>query len=367
MQAIGPDRSVKNKWLWEGMKQLGIDVVNAGEDDIPELIGLGIDYKNTDRFISANLLSAKSGDLLLKPHTVRMFSLPETEKKFRVGFIGLSARDSYLRTEAAGYVWADPIASAKKWLPELKQQCDFLIALACMPAKDAVQLAVETSEIDMILAGFKHQGAGLPAKINKSTLIYAEDEGRILGELRFVLDRIGKLDVKPLHHALTRNVKDDPEMAAFIGRAKAEISSVQRQIAKGNGDAPVAAGAMPGLQFITSQGCAGCHQAEFDLWKKSNHAHAIEILKKEKKEFDSRCVVCHVTGSGQVGGFIDLYKTPQMANVQCEACHGPGGEHSLRPTEVSMAKLGPNSCLVCHTKSNSPEFEYASYWQEIKH
>jgi hypothetical protein len=37
------------------------------------------------------------------------------------------------------------------------------------------------------------------------------------------------------------------------------------------------------------------------VWQKSQHAHAIEILKKEKKEFDSSCVGCHVTGNGKPG------------------------------------------------------------------
>jgi len=366
MQATGPDRVVKNKWLWRGMNQLGIQVINVAEDDIGEIISQGMDYQNSDRFISANLLSKESGMPLLKPYVIKSISLPGNPRKFRLGFIGLSSRNSYIPTDEAGYVWADPLVSARKWLPELRQQCDFVIALACMPAKDAVQLAVDTSNIDIILTGFKHQGSGLPATINKSSLIYAEDEGRILGELRFLV-RNGEGDVKPLNHILTRNVPDDPEMAAFIVRAKEEISSRQNEIAKGNGIGSARAETITVSNYIGSQSCAQCHQAAFDAWAKSKHAHAIDILKKEKKEFDSSCVVCHVTGAGQAGGFTDLYKTPQMANVQCEACHGPGREHSLKAPAVKMAKTGPEYCLGCHTKGNSPEFEFVSYWEKIKH
>ena len=36
-------------------------------------------------------------------------------------------------------------ASAKKWLPELRKECDFLIVLACLPAREAVQLAVDNT------------------------------------------------------------------------------------------------------------------------------------------------------------------------------------------------------------------------------
>jgi 2',3'-cyclic-nucleotide 2'-phosphodiesterase (5'-nucleotidase family) len=366
MQGTGPDRTVKNKWMWEGMSLLGIQVLNVGEDDIAELIALGVDYKNSDRLISANLLSKETGEPLLKPYVIKLISLPGTEKKLRLGFLGLSGRDSYLKTDAAGYVWADPQNTAKKWLPELREKCDFLIVLACMPASDAVQLAVNNSNIDIIVTGFKHQASGPPANIGKSTFVYAEDEGRILGELRFIVPRGENLQVKPLNHVLTRNVKDDPDMAAFISKAKTEISAAQNEIAKGNKLNPTQVEATVST-FITSQNCAACHRAEFDVWAKSGHAHAINILKRERKEFDTSCVICHVTGAGKPGGFTNLYQTPQMANVQCEACHGPGREHSLRPTEAKMPKLGSGDCLVCHTKSNSPEFEFASYWQKIKH
>src|SRR5207302_10674539 len=120
-------------------------------------------YVSSDRSIAANLLSEESGMPLFKPYVINSISLPGNPRKFRLGFIGLSSRHSYIPTDESGYVWAGPLVSARKWLPELRQQCDFVIALACMPAKDAVQLAVDTSNIDIILTGFKHQGSGLPA------------------------------------------------------------------------------------------------------------------------------------------------------------------------------------------------------------
>ena len=366
MQGLGMDRTVKNKWLWQGMNQLGISVYNVAEDDVAELLGQGIEISNSDYFISANLFSVKTGKLLLKPYVVKSMSLQGTERKFRLGFLGLSGRDSYFTTDAAGYVWEDPLASAKKWLPELRKECDFLTVLACMPAKDAVQLAVDNSNIDLILNGFKQQFSAPAARINQSTLVYAEDEGRILGELRFQIAKGERIDVKPFNHVLTRNVKDDPEMAAFMIKAKAEISSEQRALAGSNGS-DISLGQQSASSYITSQNCGACHASAFETWQKSRHAHAIEILKKEKKEFDTSCVVCHVTGAGKAGGFVDLYATSHLANVQCEACHGQGREHSLKPAEVKMTKLFPSICITCHTKSNSPEFEFASYWEKIRH
>jgi cytochrome c554/c'-like protein len=364
MQGMGDDRSIKNHWLWQGMERLGIQVLNVAEDDIAGLQALGVKLKDSDRFISANLISTKTGEPLLKPYVVKQIALKGSNQKYRVGFLGLSSRESFLKTDAAGYTWADPQASAKKWLPELRKECDFLIVLACLPAREAVQLAVDNTNIDIIMSGFKHQMSGLPARINQSTILYAEDEGKTLGELRFSVARGQKVDVQPLNHALTRNVKDEPEMAALISQAKAAISQEQRALVNQSAPLPVSAGA---ASFATSARCAPCHAAAFDVWQKSQHAHAIEILRKEKKEFDSSCVGCHVTGNGRAGGFVNLNQTPQLANVQCEACHGSGIRHAERPGEAKMAKLTADACLTCHTKSNSPEFEFASYWSKIKH
>jgi len=344
------------------MNRLDIQVINVAENDIGELLAQGVDVKNSDRFISANLFSAETGQPLLKPYVVQQISIPGNPRTFRVGFLGISDRDSFLKTDELGYTWGDPLESAKKWLPELRQKCDFVIVLACVPQGAAIQLAVQTSMIDLIIDGFKHQASAPPAAINKSTLVYAEDEGRILGELRFTVGQ-GSGDVKPFTHVLTRNVPDDPEIARFIAKAKVEISDVQHQLAKSNGGAEP----LPESNFITSVNCAPCHQTAFDVWSKSRHAHAIETLVKEKKEFDTVCVTCHVTGSGKPGGFVDLYRTAQLANVQCETCHGAGREHRLNPAEAKMAKVAVENCVVCHTKSNSPEFEFASYWEKVKH
>jgi Cytochrome c554 and c-prime len=366
MQGTGNDRTVKNKWLWQGMEKVGIEVLNVAEDDIAELQAQGVDIKS-DRFISANLISTATGQPLLRPYVVKEIPLKDTEKKYRLGFLGLAAREGFVKTEEAGYIWADPLPSAKKWLPELQHKCDFLIVLACMPTKDAVQLAIENSNVDIILTGFKHQASVPPARISQSTLVYVEDEGKILGELRFTRVPGRRVDVQPVNHVLTRNVKDDPEMLAFISQAKAAISTEQRALADAGGTAARPTLSTEGSPFLTSASCAACHEAAYQVWEKSQHAHAIETLKKEKKEFDSACVGCHVTGAGKPGGFVDLNQTAHLANVQCEACHGSGREHIARPTEARMTKLTAASCLSCHTKSNSPEFEFAAYWSKIKH
>jgi mono/diheme cytochrome c family protein len=367
MQNFGPDRKVKNKWVLQGMKQLGVEVLNVTESDIDELKAQGVDFQQDDQFISANLISSGTNSPLVKPYRVKQITLPGAQKEFRLGFLGLSSQEGNYKTDEKGYLWADPLLSAKQWIPELRKQCDFLIVLACMPSKDAIQLAVDNPDVDVILNGFKHQWSDPPSKINQSTIVYAEDEGRILGELRLRIAGKEKAEVNPVNHLLTKVVKDDPEMAAFVGRAKEEITAQQRSLA--NEKPPLAASFVLRVNspYLTSKPCESCHATAYEVWQHSKHAKAIDILKQVKREFDSSCVGCHTTGKGKTGGFEDLNQTPELANVQCEACHGPGRAHSAKPAEFKMARLNSSDCLQCHTRSNSPEFGFANYWPKIKH
>ncbi|MFQ5872240.1 MAG: cytochrome c family protein [Dehalococcoidia bacterium] len=88
--------------------------------------------------------------------------------------------------------------------------------------------------------------------------------------------------------------------------------------------------------------CGKCHHVQYISWEKRPHAKAFEALKPgERIEVkraaglrpmqdyteDGKCLKCHTTGYGKPGGFVSLERTPAMANVQCESCHGAGGDY----------------------------------------
>jgi len=96
-------------------------------------------------------------------------------------------------------------------------------------------------------------------------------------------------------------------------------------------------------KYVGAKKCKACHMKQYKSWKKTNMAGSFENLKsgvkaEEKKKagldpdkdytHDEDCVKCHVTGYGKPGGFTSIEETPKLAGVQCESCHGPGGEYS---------------------------------------
>jgi hypothetical protein len=91
-----------------------------------------------------------------------------------------------------------------------------------------------------------------------------------------------------------------------------------------------------------SNRCRKCHIKEYRSWQKTAMAKAFEVLKPgeraeektkagldPKKDYtkDADCLPCHTTGYGKPGGFVDIAKTPNLAGVGCENCHGPGGTY----------------------------------------
>jgi len=119
--------------------------------------------------------------------------------------------------------------------------------------------------------------------------------------------------------------------------------------------------------FVGQKSCLGCHQAGCEQLQKSAHAHAFESLVKSGDQFDPECVRCHVTGLDVQGGFVSSARTPELENVTCEACHGPGSEHAETQASTPNGTLTQSWCLSCHDLQNSPAFNFERYWPRIAH
>jgi len=118
--------------------------------------------------------------------------------------------------------------------------------------------------------------------------------------------------------------------------------------------------------FTGGEACRACHAEAYKVWENSGHAQAWAALKKTRRNFDPECIVCHSVGYGQPGGFFSEQDSPDLINVSCETCHGPGKAHSANG-ETPMAKTEFKDCLRCHIPDVSPNFQAESAWAKIKH
>jgi cytochrome c553 len=114
--------------------------------------------------------------------------------------------------------------------------------------------------------------------------------------------------------------------------------------------------------YAGAEKCALCHGDLVKSWKTTRHAKALESLKKKSQETLPVCVKCHVTGFEKDGGFVDQELTPELAGVQCEACHGPAAVHASDPMNKKnlIANPAEKTCRSCHTVGQDPKFDFSA-------
>jgi hypothetical protein len=150
-----------------------------------------------------------------------------------------------------------------------------------------------------------------------------------------------------------------------------------------------------GASYVGTAKCGECHKSSLVAWQASQHSEAwASLLAREKLDGwpvtkHPDCVSCHVVGYGEKSGFINGAKTPQLANVGCENCHGAGSGHvaALQPLQQRIAagaKITPeelaaarskgklpaatsNHCVVCHDFEQTPGFDFNDLWPQIEH
>jgi hypothetical protein len=78
----------------------------------------------------------------------------------------------------------------------------------------------------------------------------------------------------------------------------------------------------------------------------------------------AECVSCHVTGFGQANGYVTGSTRPDLRNVQCEACHGPGTDHVRTNGAVRLTEA---ACTGCHSGDFAKDFDFGTFYELVKH
>lgn len=179
------------------------------------------------------------------------------------------------------------------------------------------------------------------------------------------------VELVPIRRSLPR----DAEVAARLDALDQKVGAANLEAVKAL-PAPAPKGQ---ASYLGGAACvANCHfhSDSMEVWQKSLHASAYKTLVDVHKQRSYDCVHCHATGFGEVGGsnLLSLAQAeagkpgvPDLRNVQCEVCHGPGSLHARSPSKIPVPFPKPTEerCLTCHTKDHSDTFNYAAYLRDI--
>jgi mono/diheme cytochrome c family protein len=377
----------KSHFVARMMKELGYDAIGVGEMDLN--FGLGALVKDARAYqlpiVCANLTArvdsvrirgagaeSKAADRLgtaFSPYHI------VTRAGARFGFVGLLSPATKTRAataasvEALTYTIGDAIEAAKVIVPDVRPLCDVLVVLAHMDENEARRLATEVPGIDIVVLGHDPAGRPLGEQIVVGTthIVRATAQGQYVGQLDIKLAGDHHLaDARNQLHSLSAAYPDDPDMNKLLDAFDQENRKIQKDLyareqLKGAGDNSF------GTRYVGLGTCQSCHEDAFNVYMTTRHAHAYETLSSEFVNRDTNCVGCHVTGYGEEGGFGGMRMRGAMVDlvdVQCEACHGPGAEHTRDGSYAARAK---EACVRCHTPNDDPNFDYDTYWPRIAH
>ncbi len=152
--------------------------------------------------------------------------------------------------------------------------------------------------------------------------------------------------------------------------------------------------APPTHKYMGTATCKMCHQKDtegrqFAIWAESKHAQAWKALgTDEAKKLAAakgvagdpqqapECLKCHVTGYGAPAEFVGP-KFDLKEGVQCEACHGPGGDYwkkdvmkdEAKAKSLGLVKPDEALCKTCHNPESPSykEFKFEEFLSKIAH
>jgi hypothetical protein len=228
------------------------------------------------------------------------------------------------------------------------------IALATVEGVDGEEILEVLPKVDVILLSRGDTNYRAARRVHETIVAYAPAQGQYLGRLR--VHPGGPVTVEWL--SLYGPGVTDHDVSDRIAALNLELRGIRKAEARQRAPAP------RDIRWVGTQACESCHRSAVENWRRSGHARAMATLVNGGRDFDPDCLRCHVTAWGD--GYVDPLTTPQLADVQCEACHGPGAGHVQDPS-VSMGATPIGFCLRCHTKENSPEFDEEKYRDRIRH
>ena len=268
-----------------------------------------------------------------------------------------------LKSTGEKIAFTDPVTAIKRVREAISH--DLFIVICHAKSAIAEKWLAQVSGINLAILGHQTGVGKEKTEINGAVVVFNNDRGQIVAHVD-LMPRKGSYQVGgPQNTVLhVEEIAEDPMVSRLIEQYEAWSRKHYYEKSKDQRSGKV--GRCQGNIYAGKDGCKECHQEKVTSWAKTAHARALASLIRKGKEYDPKCLPCHVTGMRD-GGFVSLDSTPHMANVQCEACHGPAGLHAGDPYYVYDQQAGVQTCQRCHTKETDPDFVFGKKRQKGVH
>lgn len=381
VESAGVVRSMSK--LSYGAVGLGLHELSYSQQDLLDLLGhagLPLSAANL-RFVKPKTGRNHSAALnkLLKPY--RLIRQPNGYTVGVINLIDLSFQDQLDKLD--GFKLSDPFQAASKVISAHgKEAAIWILSVANAREDQASQDRLASVPGITLLIGFSREPAPDSAQPQAPHLPHciAAPFARTIAILSAIVaySPEGKVEaINSGYQMVASSTKPDAAVQQIVEDVKPQLEQIAfRSAMIGN-----QSGAHP--RYVGQSVCAQCHTRCSDMLAVSKHRKAYETLRAKGEERSAACLPCHVTGYNQAGGW-NIRKDAErieMRGIHCESCHGPGEYHvavqSGDKAPLALARGGRNkfglqtagesTCVVCHDKTRSPNFNFDDWWREIVH
>lgn len=343
------------KYLLKALALVHQDAAVPGEKDFA--LGFKVFEKlrkgSKIQFLAANLVK-KNGAAYLPAHQI--FSGPnEAGTLKKVAVIGLVGTKLKWPNELNA---RSIIEAASREVKALKGKADWIVALTHQGLDEDQLLAKKVPGIDLIIGGHTQSFLQQPIKIGSTWIVQSSFKNQNVG-----IFSLGK----PLTASAYRLVSLDPgfesppdkpsEMDGLVKEFKAAIAEFNiRKDALLRSTPP----SQPVTQkFQTFSRCAECHLKQFDFWRQTQHAKALNSLVQKDQAGNKECLTCHTVGLGDPVGLSRVDRLAEYTRYDPKQT-AESEEHSLSPEILSTAELNTFLQAMTGAKSLSSMVKLAS-------
>lgn len=150
-----------------------------------------------------------------------------------IGLVGPDLGDGAAKLADLGFAIEDPIAAAKRLVPEVKAKADVVVVLAHIPAADAAKLPESVPGIGAVILGH-YPGTEAPTAIGGAVVIRSGQRGQYVGETRIAMGAGAKVaSFEGEAVAMDKKViREDPRMLADLRALMRSVGKELRDDAK---------------------------------------------------------------------------------------------------------------------------------------
>lgn len=356
---------LKTRYVWKTMEQLGYDASTPGVRELTnwtlyrELVAA-----SPIKSVATNLVVVENG----KESPAGLSTFVMDIGGVRVGFFSLiGAAEVSSATPPAGIEFRpqDPLTVARATVPELRKEAEIVVLMSEMSPQETDELLKQVQGIDVALDGRQPAWIDRAQKSTNTIVQQTGLRGQFVGQLVLIVDPSGKITEwgsrnGPLDSVYPEKAEITAQIKQVEDQAK-EMLKIDQQKKASEIESKISSD-----KFLGSEKCQRCHEQQYAHWLTTPHANAFATLEKQQKQADAQCVKCHVTGSGQPGGYVADVKDPDLRNVGCESCHAIGTKHGRGDKAAPITEA---TCTACHTGEwgKAKGWDFAAYMAKVKH